>query len=97
MYADKKIYRGEWLDDLYHGIGVLRTPSGSSYNGAWKHGVQEGQGELRFADGSLYFGDFSNNVQHGKVILIVTIIPQFSATALLWYSTHFLCSWPVRR
>ena len=39
MYADKKIYRGQWQEDLYHGIGVLRTPSGASYNGAWKHGV----------------------------------------------------------
>jgi hypothetical protein len=66
MYADKKIYRGHWMDDLYHGVGILRTPSGASYNGMWRHGQQEGQGELRYADGSLYFGDFSKNLQEGE-------------------------------
>ena len=37
-------YTGEWKEDKFHGVGLLRFPDGSFYNGDWHEGLKCGVG-----------------------------------------------------
>lgn len=39
--SDCTIYRGQWLDGKYHGLGTEVAPSGASRTGVWRNGLLE--------------------------------------------------------
>jgi len=59
-------YRGEELDGMKHGCGILTFPNGDSYEGEWYNDTLEGRGLLKFADGASYNGFFRNGMAHGS-------------------------------
>jgi hypothetical protein len=63
--APYMIYKGNWVNDSWSGIGTMTQSNGLSYKGHWENGNMSGKGTLRQPDGSLYIGNFSNNVVSG--------------------------------
>jgi hypothetical protein len=71
IYPDGSIYMGEWLNNLPHGKGKLKslnTTEGQDefYDGDWKAGQMDGLGMQRWRDGTTYQGGFTNGRKHGK-------------------------------
>ena len=58
------VYSGEWKQDNFNGIGVLKSGS-SKYAGGFKDGKKEGYGCQVFNNGSFYEGEFKNNRMDG--------------------------------
>jgi hypothetical protein len=58
-------YKGESLNNLPHGKGVLNFPDGEKYVGEFKKGQIFGYGKLTWADGAYYEGRFVNGLKHG--------------------------------
>jgi len=59
-------YRGEWIEDLQHGVGVETWDGGSSYSGQFVYGKKEGYGVYTWPDGSIYQGTWEGNSINGK-------------------------------
>jgi hypothetical protein len=64
-YAPYMIYKGDWVNDSWSGIGTMTHSNGLSYKGHWENGNMSGKGTLRQPDGSLYIGRFSNSAMSG--------------------------------
>jgi hypothetical protein len=47
----RKIYAGDWADDLYSGHGLAYYDDESWYEGAWRDSMQNGWGTMHYADG----------------------------------------------
>lgn len=58
-------YKGESLNRLPHGKGVLNFPDGEKYVGEFKTGQIYGYGKLTWPDGAYYEGRFVNGLRHG--------------------------------
>ena len=63
------MYEGQWQDNVYHGDGVLKQPSGSVYEGQFKGGKRHGYGRLTYASGQVYEGTFACGVLHGRGVM----------------------------
>ena len=50
-WADKKVYKGFYVDDKKEGYGEYFWADGRSFKGWWKNGKQEGYGIFRTASG----------------------------------------------
>jgi len=50
-------YRGEIIDGMPNGNGILNYPDGSMYIGRWIDGQKHGQGVENYSEGSKYLGD----------------------------------------
>lgn len=59
-------YVGEFLNDLYHGIGTLIFSDGEKYVGEFQNNVYHGEGTLTFLDGTKYIGEFQDGNYHGN-------------------------------
>lgn len=47
IWADKKRYVGEYLDDKKHGHGTFEWGNGKKYEGEWINGKQNGRGKIK--------------------------------------------------
>lgn len=58
-------YRGQWVQDVQHGIGVEEWEGGSRYDGQFYWGKKQGYGVYSWPDGSLYMGQWDSNAING--------------------------------
>lgn len=58
-------YKGEFKNDLKHGMGVQKWVDGSRYEGQWYEGKANGLGKFYYANGDFYEGEFMNDKPHG--------------------------------
>lgn len=65
MKSDGTVYRGEWVDDRYHGQGKLILNTGEIYEGRFENGLKNGIGILEHIDGSIYEGDWKDGKIQG--------------------------------
>ena len=43
-YSTGAEYTGDWVNDLYHGVGVLKWSNGDAYYGQFSYGTMHGVG-----------------------------------------------------
>ena len=68
-FGDKdthSVYKGDVVNGVPNGLGVLIYPGGGKYVGSWKNGKPNGQGTLTFPDGRKYVGEFKDGNSHGQ-------------------------------
>ncbi len=58
-------YKGEYLNGMRHGYGVMTYLNGGVYEGQWSYNKQNGQGTYTFPDGKIYEGRWILNMRHG--------------------------------
>jgi hypothetical protein len=66
LFADGKIYIGDWVRDSYEGHGIITWPSGKKYDGDFKEGKADGNGTLILPNGQVYKGQFKNGLRDGQ-------------------------------
>lgn len=59
------IYKGEWLNNRFHGSGNLVSSDGGRYEGGFAAGEKSGYGTNYYFDGSTYKGGWESNQRHG--------------------------------
>jgi hypothetical protein len=65
VYDDGSAYKGNFVNGLYHGYGMLTWADGNKYDGDFANSYFHGEGTLTWSDGSIYKGQFRNNLQNG--------------------------------
>lgn len=70
LYVGKKVYDGQWLNDVIHGTGVFLWADQSAqhddvYEGEFADGNIHGSGVYHFANGDSYSGQFVNGLKSG--------------------------------
>ena len=72
MFIKNKMrYKGDFVDDLPWGNGILENfCDGSYYEGQLINGLKSGYGEMKFKNGIVYKGEFSDDKFNGKGKLI---------------------------
>lgn len=67
-YANGKTYDGQWLNDLYHGLGDLTFNSGpiKYYKGEWEAGKRSGHGTLKLFNKLRFEGGWADDLPHGS-------------------------------
>lgn len=60
-----KLYDGEWLRDLKHGVGTFFYAPNERYEGEWRCGVRYGQGKMIYAACEVYSGEWANDQRAG--------------------------------
>jgi len=63
---DSGVYRGEYLDGLFHGQGELTWRNGYRYVGGFRRGLMSGRGRFEEAGGGIYEGEFRDGMRHGR-------------------------------
>ena len=64
---NKNIYKGQYLNKLKHGKGILYYDDNSiEYEGDFINDVFQGNGKYFYKDGEYYVGQFFNGLKHGK-------------------------------
>lgn len=66
IYVNRSKYKGEFLNDKRHGIGIYYYSNGDIYGGNWKSDVFEGFGLYIYSSGERYEGEFKLGKKHGK-------------------------------
>ena len=66
------IYEGDFVEDKYHGRGIMTYANGDKYEGEWKDDLRNGKGKLIYANGEIYEGEFQNDNINGKGTLTWT-------------------------
>lgn len=51
VFRNGDTYSGDWVNNTFHGQGVLTRKNGESYSGTFRAGIREGQGVATFKDG----------------------------------------------
>ena len=69
-WPDGTIYKGELLDNMCHGNGVMTWEDGSKFEGEFCKGIRK-KGTYTDSDGLVYKGDFSEGTIHGKGTVIL--------------------------
>lgn len=65
VYSDGKIYEGDVVDGLPHGLGKISLKSGKiTHEGGYQNGRYHGYGAENYG-GRKYFGDFQDGAPHG--------------------------------
>ena len=62
LHADKRLYVGDFKDDMKHGEGILHWPNGRKYEGTFSRNRMHGLGLWTETDGSIRRGEWL----HGK-------------------------------
>lgn len=76
-HPTRKVYVGEFKDDLFHGNGSFFYLDGGIYEGEWVAGKRCGWGKMEFADGSIYIGEWFNDNRHGQGELLLRMYIEF--------------------
>ena len=66
--ANVGFYKGQFVDDKPHGLGVMRYSYGATYDGDWRIGVRNGLGVMRFSGGDTYEGEWRDDKMNGRGI-----------------------------
>ncbi len=45
------MYKGEYKDGKYNGIGTIQYSNGDIYEGEWKNGKRDGKGTIIYGNG----------------------------------------------
>lgn len=64
-YNNGSIYRGEWLDSKYDGLGIYYNYE-FFYNGYWKNNLLHGHGYMIYPNMTIYNGYWKYDKKHGK-------------------------------
>ena len=57
-------FEGDWVENLKHGWGTRRYPSGNIYQGMWFNNMRHGEGNMRWLDrDQMYNGQWENGIQ----------------------------------
>ncbi len=60
-------YEGQWVNDMKHGQGTYRWPSGAYYTGEYVNDLIEGSGTYHYSNGDVYTGHFARGgARHGQ-------------------------------
>lgn len=62
---DGSVYRGEYREGRFHGMGRLEWPSGARYVGQFERGQMHGLGRMTERNGSVYEGSFAHGLPQG--------------------------------
>ena len=62
------IYKGELLDNMCHGKGVMTWTNGSKFEGEFCKGNLK-KGTYTYPDGAIYKGEYLNDLRHGKGVM----------------------------
>lgn len=65
----QEVYKGEWVDDVPNGRGVLYRHSDKYFlEGHFKDGIPDSNGNcrIRYSNGDAYEGSISHSKRHGK-------------------------------
>ena len=54
------IYKGEFKNSVWSGVGTLTFPDGSTYEGEWANGFMNGEGTFTWANGDQKKGIWKN-------------------------------------
>ena len=54
------VYKGDVVNGIPNGVGILTSPNGSKYIGEFKGGRPNGQGKDTWSDGTKYVGEFKD-------------------------------------
>ena len=68
-FGDKNIhhvYKGNVVNGVPNGVGILTSPNGSKYIGKFKDGKPNGQGKEIRTDGKNYVGEFKDGLRDGQ-------------------------------
>ena len=65
QFADGTSYKGDFVDDLFHGVGVY-TNGKNIYDGMWKNGKRHGLGKQWNSNGSRHEGMYVEDMKHGQ-------------------------------
>ncbi|MDR7079550.1 hypothetical protein J2Y03_004608 [Neobacillus niacini] len=65
VYEDGSSYKGNFVNGVYHGYGMLIWADGTKYDGDFANGYFHGEGTLTWPDGMIYKGEFRNDLQNG--------------------------------
>ena len=66
---ERRLYEGQWKNDLFDGEGKLIWKSGNYYDGDWKKGIKDGKGKFHKTPRETYNGDWKNDKKDGKGII----------------------------
>ena len=72
VWADKTLYKGEWMNGEMHGEGLFKLADGRYYQGAFERDKKEGYGEYHWGDGRSYLGQWVAGKQHGSATFVKT-------------------------
>ena len=65
-YIHGTTYKGDFVNGVKEGKGVLTFSDGTQYTGDFHDGMFEGHGRLVYADGREYEGEFKSNKMNGE-------------------------------
>lgn len=72
-------YDGMWVDDKFHGEGIMVYSNGDRYTGQWKFGMREGKGKCVYSsDNSWYEGDWVRDIRQGNGVAVLTTGDKFT-------------------
>jgi len=60
-YSDKRIYEGNWKNDMINGLGRMKYKNGDIYEGEFKDNQRHGQGKYIIYKGDVYEGEFKDD------------------------------------
>lgn len=63
------IYEGEWINNRFHGKGILHSSDGGRYDGRFDNGAKEGYGVQYNFDGTIYKGNWLQGKKEGFGVL----------------------------
>ena len=66
----KKIYAGNWVNNMREGYGTSFEPDDATYEGQWKHNQKNGWGVRYYNDGCRYEGEWHQSKRHGQGMFI---------------------------
>lgn len=65
LWADGRMYEGDWLQGKPSGKGKFSWPSGATYEGEFRSGRMDGVGTFTGADGGTYHGQWAADRKQG--------------------------------
>jgi hypothetical protein len=58
-------YKGDHIDGIPNGHGVMIYTNGSKYTGNWLNGKKHGSGKMEYSDGAVFDGEWQKDARHG--------------------------------
>ena len=65
-FANKDVYCGSWLQNLFHGQGAYFFANGERYEGGYENGKKQGVGKYFYANGDVYEGGWIADLKKGQ-------------------------------
>lgn len=65
-FSDGTIYKGGYLNNMFHGYGEIKYTNGDVYSGDFKCGLKSGEGKYTWENGAYYSGDWDNDMINGS-------------------------------